>query len=46
MDIKDMKSILVNDLFELFPVTDGTTGDIMYWITEAKKAVEDFGMFT
>ena len=46
MDIKDMKSILVNDLFELFPVTDGTSGDIMYWITDADKAVEDFGMFT
>lgn len=45
-DINNMNSILVNGLFELFPFMDENDGQVRYWITDADKAVEDFGTFS
>ena len=41
-----MDSILVNDIFELFPFVDEETNDIMYQVLDADKAIEEFGVLS
>ena len=41
-----MDSILVNDIFELFPFVDEVTNEIMYQVLDADKAIEQFGVLS
>lgn len=41
-----MDSILVNDIFELFPFVDEETNEPMYEILDADKAIESFGVLS
>ena len=41
-----MDSILVNDIFELFPFVDEKTNEIMYEVLDAEKAIELFGVLS
>ena len=41
-----MDSILVNDIFELFPFVDEETNEIMYQVLDADKAIEEFGVLS
>lgn len=41
-----MDSILVNDIFELFPFVDEVTNEIMYQVLDADKAIEEFGILS
>ncbi len=41
-----MDSILVNDIFELFPFVDEETNEVMYEVLDADKAIEEFGILS